>query len=545
MRAKLREIDGLAVGTITLTVMLGFLVRQTLNPDGVSYLDLAAVLRRGDFHHFVQGYWSPLYPALLALVGDRSPGDRIAWGHLLNVLAVAIAVAVIWRWARAMATPWFGRAALAALIVCSAEPPRVEALTPDLLLLAILAGIAYVLIASRDTHWATVGALFGLAYLTKTGIWPWLLVAMALRTLLANDRAVRIATVRSHLVTAAVICCWVLPLSIQSGQPTFGSTGRLNLRWYLLSSDARTPDTDHGEHRGYRAAAFGNDTAGMWAAFDDATDWTYQPWSNPDGWSTGALQSGHGTPALSWLLGYWVDTVIRTASLWLRTLLVFVLIPALWIGRRPGRWRALLQRKRLSLVVMLLGTIGIGEYVAVHAEPRLIAPFALFAALGALAWLLGDEPETSERAAWHVPFTIDRLALSFLGVVIAAYVSVERIYHAEGDRDRIASGLVELEDADRAAFAPLGSDGGLAGVLAVTAPEHPRVVVIGPALPVVANIFWLGGKIVAQLPPESAAALGALPPDHQRDLVQHLFHDRADVLWLTSADGAFQIVRVP
>jgi hypothetical protein len=368
---------------------------------------------------------------------------------------------------------------------------------------------------------------------------------MALRTLLAQGRLARIATARSHLVTAAVVCCWVVPLSLQSGHPTFGSTGRLNLRWYLLSSNPRTPDTDQGEHRGYRPATFGGDSAGTWAAFDDAAGWTYQPWSNPDGWSNGALQPDRSTPALSRLLAYWVDTVIRTASLWLRTLLVFVLLPALWIGRRAGRWRALLHTERPSLVVMLLGTVGIGEYVAVHAEPRLIAPFALFAALATLAWLIGDAPETSERAAWRVPFTIDRLALSILSLAVATYVSVERIYHAQDDRDRIASGLIQLQDAHRAAYAAAGNEGGLAGVLAVMAPEHPRIVVIGPALPVVANIFWLGGRIVAQLPPESAAVLGTLPAARQRGLVQHLFHDRADVVWLTSADGTFQIVRVP
>src|SRR5436309_2902998 len=139
-RRKIREIDLLAGAAIVAIAVLGLMVRRTLSPDGVSYLDLADALRRGDVDHFVQGYWSPLYPALLALIGGltgRSTNDLVTAAHLVNVIAVAATILVIWRWARGMSSPWFGRAAIAALIVCSAEPPRVEAVTPDLLLLCI------------------------------------------------------------------------------------------------------------------------------------------------------------------------------------------------------------------------------------------------------------------------------------------------------------------------------------------------------------------------------------------------------------------------
>ncbi|MES1260045.1 MAG: glycosyltransferase family 39 protein, partial [Gemmatimonadota bacterium] len=210
MKQDVRENDVTAAMAVVATVLLGYLVRHTLNPDGVAYLDLAAVLRRGDLHHFVQGYWSPLYPALLALIGllsGNSSSSQIDGAHLLNVVAVILAIAVIWRWARAARTPWFGRAAITALVVCSAEPPRVEALTPDLILICIMACIGYELVVHRGAHWLRLGLLLGFAYLTKTGVWPWLIVAMALRTIMASSAIARRETWQSHTVTLALMLC--------------------------------------------------------------------------------------------------------------------------------------------------------------------------------------------------------------------------------------------------------------------------------------------------------------------------------------------------
>jgi len=534
-----REIDLLAIATILATVALGFLVRQTLNPDGVSYLDLAAAIRRGDLGHFVQGYWSPLYPLLLAAAGNRSPSDQIAWAHLVNVIAVVLTIVAIWRWARSLASPWFGRAAIAALIVCSAEPPRVEALTPDLVLLCILTCIAYELLVRDGTHWCEIGLLFGAAYLAKTGIWPWLLLAMALRAVMARGRAQWLQVWRSHAATAIVVLCWPVPLSLNAGRPTFGATGRLNFGWYLRSSDARTPDTHLGDHWNYRAAAFGEDTAGSWALFGDDSAWTYPPWSDPEAWAAGITRRHDQAPTLRWLLGYWTDAVIRTASLWLRTLLLFVLLPAVWIGWRPGRWEPSAPQHRAALLVMALGAAGVAEYIIVHAEPRLIAPFALLFALAALAWLLDDRVDAALPAR-----SVDRRALSLLGVGVAAWVVGTRIYHARDDSMRIAAGLAQLDDAYHSAFAAPRDAGDFAGMVTASAPAHPRIVVIGPALPVEANIFWIGGRIVAQVPPGTATALDALPGSRARDLVRHLFAGRADAFWLTTADGAFQIVPI-
>ena len=52
----------LAVTMAALQAWRGF----SVNPDGVSYLDIADAYLRGDWHAAVSTYWSPLYSWLLA-----------------------------------------------------------------------------------------------------------------------------------------------------------------------------------------------------------------------------------------------------------------------------------------------------------------------------------------------------------------------------------------------------------------------------------------------------------------------------------------------
>jgi hypothetical protein len=316
-RWKPREIDLLAAAVITAIGILGLLVRRTLSPDGVSYLDLADALRHGDWRHFVQGYWSPLYPALLAAAGamtGHTANELVADGHFVNVVAVWATILVIWRWSRAMTTPWFGRTAIAALVLCSAEPPRVEALTPDLILLGIAVCIGYEMLVHCGRRWGWLGVLFGLAYLTKTSTWPWILVAMIVRVGIAPNRKSRIRAAKSDLPTLALALLWIVPMSVAVNWVTIGSTGRLNYHWYLESSDARTPDTHRGEHQQYQEIPIAESVQIRAVSFDTTARWTYQPWSDPDGWSNGIRTDQARTPAFGRLLSYWLDTVWQAIS---------------------------------------------------------------------------------------------------------------------------------------------------------------------------------------------------------------------------------------
>lgn len=78
--------------------MNGWVYRQRMNPDGISYLDMAAeALKHGPLA-LVNAHWGALYPALIAiaqLVLRPSAEDGFAYVHGVNaVIHVAAAVAV-------------------------------------------------------------------------------------------------------------------------------------------------------------------------------------------------------------------------------------------------------------------------------------------------------------------------------------------------------------------------------------------------------------------------------------------------------------------
>lgn len=191
-RGKLREIDALVAIALLLCVVLAYVSRFALNPDGVSYLDLAAALRRGDLAHFVQGYWSPLYPVILAVAGAVSGVDGrtlVPVVHLVNLIIAGAGILIVWAHVRRRDDAALGRLTLAAFLLCGARPPRIDAVTPDLLLQVALLGATYELLREGGFRWLRLGVLLGVAFLTKTSAWPWLLVVFAV--LLWNARRER------------------------------------------------------------------------------------------------------------------------------------------------------------------------------------------------------------------------------------------------------------------------------------------------------------------------------------------------------------------
>ena len=78
-----------------LGALQAFAYRDDMNPDGVSYLDLADAWRRGDWAQAVSLYWSPLYSWLLggALALLRPPARaEFPVVHLVNLLLYVAAL---------------------------------------------------------------------------------------------------------------------------------------------------------------------------------------------------------------------------------------------------------------------------------------------------------------------------------------------------------------------------------------------------------------------------------------------------------------------
>src|SRR5258707_7530980 len=69
--------------------------RFTMNPDGISYLDIGDAYWRGDWHNAINAYWSPLYSWILGFflkVVKPSAYWEYPLVHLVNFLIYVAAL---------------------------------------------------------------------------------------------------------------------------------------------------------------------------------------------------------------------------------------------------------------------------------------------------------------------------------------------------------------------------------------------------------------------------------------------------------------------
>jgi hypothetical protein len=313
---------------------------------------------------------------------------------------------------------------------------------------------------------------------------------------------------------------WILPLSVKTGHLTLGSAARLNACWYLAACDSRSPDTHQGAHVAYRSVDLSGGGTITVADFGP-TPWTYPPWSDPTAWD-GGVQSRHvDRPSVTELIDGWAGNTFAVIALWLAPLLFTVLLPA-FIVTPPELRRTLSRAPRPILDAVVLGEAGVAQFVAVHVEPRLIAPFAMMAALGVLWWRLvppraaeANEPSPAARPrAWRT-----RAWLSYAGLGAAAVLAAATLLEHRLTNRRIAHGREEV------------------GRIRNALPEDrlpSRIVVIGAGLPLLTEAWRIGGRIVAQIPPESAGSVTRLPPAEQSRLVGQLLNGEFDMIWFSA-----------
>lgn len=525
--------SGLGAGTwaawigVALCIALTWISRRALNVDGVAYLDLARAARAGEWHAFVQGYWSPLYPAIIAglstVTGDR-PVSLIALGHFVNGAAALAAIALLWRWGRRDARPYLAPAMIAVFLLASTGLPRIEAVTPDVLLLAALSWVGFELLHHRGERVLPAGLAMGLSFLAKTSVWPWLLLSIPLRLWSADGAKGRRGVLASTGVALILAALWVVPLSLKAGGPTLGSAGRLNYEWYIESSDARTPDTHRGRHASARPIPIDSARSVEVLELAGADRWTYAPWSDPTAWSAGVLSSSASPPQAEELIAYWGRQARRTFGIWVLPVLLGVLIPCVLAFGPGGVPSRLFREQRTRTTTLLLGLAGILQFVVVHSEPRLIAPFVLLfglAALDAVFPSLGQGPGGTVRG---------RVATSVAWLVVLGF-SVFRLTTGIRADAQIAAAADQILADQAAAPSEL--------------PEVREILVAGPAMPVVPAAFLAGVRIIAQLPPASLLLARSLTPDQQAAVLREAAAGRVRTAWISDGTGAVRVVQVP
>jgi hypothetical protein len=234
--------------------------RYYIEPDGVSYIEIAHAYRCRDFAHAVNAYWSPLYSWLLALVlsfGHVSEYREATTLHLVNFLYYLLALASFAFFFRELTSllatstgestgeplsraRWAWNVAGYALFAFAAlELVGVGIDQPDLMVMAAaLAATGLLLrmkrgIAGYGAYFA-LGATLAGGYLAKAVMFP-LAFVFLFSSLFAAGNWTRSATKTAMaLITFLLVASpWVFALSRAKGRLTFGDTGRLNYAFYV------------------------------------------------------------------------------------------------------------------------------------------------------------------------------------------------------------------------------------------------------------------------------------------------------------------------
>lgn len=403
MNTRLQAERAAAPVARVLAVLLGaanaWSSRHVVNPGGVSHLDMADAIARGDLGEAVNGYFSPLYSILIAPVVPLTrahPHLEAAAVHAVHFLIYLAALFAFDRFLRAVRDrsasqsgplpdwAWvvFGYASFAwtALFANS-----LVQMTGDLLVAALAYGAGAILVRMEERpgtvrSGAVLGLLLGLGFLSKTAMLPLSLVFLACA--LASRSGWR-ANVRPVAVATVALLCVSLPfivaLSIQKGRPTIGDIGKLVYAWFVLD----VPRYAHwqGEDPAYGVPAHPDrklhDSPDV---FEYATPvpGTLPVFYDPTYWYEGLVTPIRvGAIARSVVEG---ARVYAGMALDASAELVAVAVLLLWAGWREGL-RRLAGAWRPLLPVLAVFPM----FALVHTEPRFVGGFATMALLLALS----------------------------------------------------------------------------------------------------------------------------------------------------------------
>jgi 4-amino-4-deoxy-L-arabinose transferase-like glycosyltransferase len=220
--------------------------RWSMNPDGISYLDIADRYAAGEWTTAINGTWSPalswLFAGAFRVVGP-SPAFEFTLVHL-TIYGLYLLAFFAFEWfLRALAPqprPWYWTVfAYAVFLWATLFLVDLQDVTPDIAAVGLtFAAAALALSIRRDPErvslWVALGVVVGAAYLAKA-VMLYVGLALVVTTAVATRRA-RKRLVRILAVTAAIVLVagpWIVALSITKGRFTTGDVGAISIAWFV------------------------------------------------------------------------------------------------------------------------------------------------------------------------------------------------------------------------------------------------------------------------------------------------------------------------
>jgi 4-amino-4-deoxy-L-arabinose transferase-like glycosyltransferase len=371
--------------------------------DGVSYLDMADALGRGDWDMVINGLWSPLYPCLLGmalLVSNPTPYWESAVASIVNFALYGGALLCF--------EFFWGELALNHSLERSEgnEADRVElreqhwwalgyclfiwsslfviqiGVFPDMLVAAFvyLASGMVLRIRRGRVNWAifiALGVVLGFSYLAKAPMFLLSLVFLTVSLCLAGRWQIALPrVVMATVVFFSIASIYFVALSQAKGYATFGDSWKVNyafgvngaplIHWQGEPAGSGTP-----EHPTRKIL----DSPPLYE-FATPIRGTYPPWTDPSYWYAGIRPHFE--------IGQQFRTVLHNITLYyglffseppvtpvLICAFLFLLLqaqvkPSVVVKEIVGYWPLLLP-----------AVAALGMYALVHVEGRYVGPFVV------------------------------------------------------------------------------------------------------------------------------------------------------------------------
>ena len=228
---------------ITLAWAMAWTSRFTLDPDGMSYIDIARAYLNRDWHNALSSYWSPLYPWLLTVAFGffhPSPAWLIPATHfvVLGLFAVTLAAWewLLHEWEKTHGPPahWFlaDTAAYLLILWTALDLGGVDFNSADDAVIAGLIAVAALLIRIRrlakQRDYVFLALVLAAGFFAKAAFQT-IIPAVLLIVFLKDRRAAYLTT----SIAVLAISLYVIPMSVAKGRVTVNDTGRLNYAWQV------------------------------------------------------------------------------------------------------------------------------------------------------------------------------------------------------------------------------------------------------------------------------------------------------------------------
>lgn len=487
LNRRLRRIAWVLV--VVLGLVQAWASRNFMNPDGVSYLDVADKYLQHDWTWAVNAYWSPLYSWLLgAALFVLRPSSYWEYPvvHLVNFLIYLVCfvcfeflLGQIIRYQTGPSDEGSGEKFLPAwawqaigyllFLWCTLVLITIEVVTPDMLVAASVFLLSGLLIRLRlqPEKWLTVvafGITLAVAYLAKAVMFPMAFVFLIVALFsFGNIRKAMPRVVLAGVLFLIVSAPFLFALRQAKGRWTFGESGRLAYAWLIDGTEAYIhwrglpPGTGTPVHPTTRI--FENPSA---YEFKEPIKSTYPPWYDASYWNEGLVgrfnPRGQIVVLSQCLLAYYAVFINNPVGM---ALLVTFLVLQFYAKTPLWQWITRIRFWQLLFPAI----VALSMYALIHVETRYIGAFIVLVwlALFSSVRFRDDEGSTRLKYAAVIALVVAGMTVVLAKQMVPAVSSLPDVVRQEGSQYwQVADGLSQMgvKPGDQVAFIGSGFGSG-------------------------------------------------------------------------------------